>query len=87
MLNAALIHPAPTHTPALKRLAEGGGLDARLLLSIGVIGGGVVGEFLAKGLVNGELLEKGIVGEDVLKEISKYFISVPSFEDKELTCG
>jgi hypothetical protein len=55
VLNAAPINPAPTHTPVLKSPLEGAGLDARLLLSIGVFGGSVIGEFLVKGLVNGGL--------------------------------
>jgi hypothetical protein len=67
--------------------AEGGGLDSRLLLSIGGIGGGVVGEFLVKVLVNGGLSGKRVAGQDVLKEISDYFIFVPSLEDEELICG
>jgi hypothetical protein len=57
------------------------------LLSFGVIGGGFVGEFLVKGLMNGEIPKKGTVGEDVLKEISEYPSSVPSFEDEELIGG
>lgn len=46
MIKAALIEPPPTETLPLRSPAAGGGLDPRMLLSLGVIGGGVVGEFL-----------------------------------------
>jgi hypothetical protein len=71
MLKEALIDPPPTQTSAIKVSAEGGGLDTRLLLSFAVIGGGMVGEFLVRGLVDGELPGKGTADEDVLKSISK----------------
>jgi hypothetical protein len=72
ILKAALIDPPPTESPPPKPLAEG--LDLRTLLSLAVIGGVVVGEFLVKGLVDGGLPEKGCVDEETLKGISKLAI-------------
>jgi hypothetical protein len=86
MLSAALINPPPTQIPALKVPAEGGGLDPRLLLSFAVIGGGIVGEFLVRGLVGGELPKKGGVPEIESKEISKFWYSIIIKRRRVNTC-